>query len=276
MPLPENQPSSARRTFRLRIVSGLGLGAAAVAVALAGGPGFAAFWALAAITVALEWVAMFAVRRRALARVTAATAIVAAVIALEAGWLGAGLLAVAAGVLVLALISGPMAGLGVAYAAPVALGAIVLRADPQLGLAAIVWLFAVVWGTDIAAYFVGRAVGGPRLWRAVSPGKTWSGAVGGALFGTAASMAVAALFGLRGFVALGLVGLLVSLTTQAGDLFESSLKRRAGVKDSGHIIPGHGGVMDRLDGFTAAACLAASIGILRAGAQSAGQGLLSW
>ena len=119
-----------------------------------------------------------------------------------------------------------------------------------------IFLFAVVWATDIVAYFAGRAIGGPKLVPRVSPKKTWSGAIGGTL--AAVIVAVVARQGDGGVRVVRhrhAGGDLLSICAQAGDLFESALKRRFGAKDSGHLIPGHGGLMDRLDGFVAAACL---------------------
>lgn len=264
------------RTLRLRIASALVLGAAAVATALAGGIGFAVFWSIASIAVAAEWMGLFAARRATAAMVLAAIGLAVAAALLASGLVAASLLAAAFAALLVALTCGPMAGLGVLYAMPAMLGPLLLRADPSLGLVAVVWLFGVVWGTDIAAFFVGRAIGGPKLWPAVSPGKTWSGAIGGAAFATATSLLIGAGFGLTDHFALGCIGLAVSAATQLGDLFESGMKRQAGVKDSGHIIPGHGGVMDRLDGFIAAAALAAAVGTLHAGPGAAARGLLVW
>lgn len=129
------------------------------------------------------------------------------------------------------------------------------RAMPEIGAVLIAWMFAVVWTTDIAAYFSGRAIGGPKLWPQVSPNKTWSGAIGGTLAGTLMGGLVAMLAAGAGLiipwsvVIVLMASLLASIAGQAGDLAELALKRRAGVKDSGSLIPGHGGVMDRLDGF---------------------------
>ena len=124
------------------------------------------------------------------------------------------------------------------------------------------WLFLVVWISDIGAYFVGRKIGGPKLWPAISPKKTWAGLVGGLIFGTL----VATLFVVVDHLMVGphfidgltLIGLsfATSLVSEAGDLFESGIKRHFGAKDSGHIIPGHGGIMDRLDSFVAAGLFA--------------------
>lgn len=264
------------RALRLRIVSALVLGTAAVAAALGGGLGFAMFWCAASIAVAAEWIGLFAARRRRIAVGVAALGLAVAAALLVADLLAASLLAAACAAALVALLCRPMAGLGVLYALPAMLAPVLLRADPAFGLAAVAWLFGVVWGTDIAAFFVGRAVGGPKLWPAISPGKTWSGAVGGAACAIAASLAAGAAFGLTDHVALACIGLAGSAATQLGDLFQSGMKRRAGVKDSGHIIPGHGGVMDRLDGFIAAAALAAAVGTLHAGSDSAARGLLLW
>jgi phosphatidate cytidylyltransferase len=269
--------SAANRDLRFRVLSSVALAAAALATAWAGGVVFAAFWTIAAAGVAAEWVRLTAGPNSAATPIVAGLFILAAsVVAMAMSPLSA-VSIILAGVFVLGAISRPLAALALPYAAPVALGSILLRADPTFGFAAILWLFAVVWGTDTAAFFVGRALRGPKLWPAISPGKTWSGAIGGALIGTLAGLLVAALSGVAPRLwPVALAGLAASVAAQAGDLFESSVKRRAGVKDSGWLIPGHGGLMDRLDGFTAAAAFAAILGVARAGAGSAGQGLLSW
>lgn len=128
-------------------------------------------------------------------------------------------------------------------------GLVHLRAE--VGLAAMLWLAGVVVGTDVAGYFAGRALGGPKFWPRVSPKKTWSGTVAGWL----AAAGVGAGFVVWGGAGAGLIGLSVALSmaAQAGDVSESALKRRAGVKDSSALIPGHGGVMDRFDGMFGAA-----------------------
>jgi phosphatidate cytidylyltransferase len=165
---------------------------------------------------------------------------------------------------------------GVVYAGVVLLSPTLLRNDPKFGLQALLFLFAVVWSTDICAYLIGRAVGGPLLWPRVSPNKTWSGAIGGLIGGVAAGIAVAyASGGARAAIA-GVLALVLSIVAQGGDLFESAVKRRFGVKDTSHLIPGHGGVMDRLDGFLVAALAAVLIGILRQGVAAPGRGLLAW
>jgi len=137
-------------------------------------------------------------------------------------------------------------------------------------------LFAIVWTTDIVAYFLGRMIGGPKLLPRVSPKKTWSGAISGLAAAVLAAVAVAKVAGLSGLSSIALVAAILSFVAQAGDLFESQLKRRFGAKDSSHLIPGHGGLMDRLDGFVFAAVVAALIGILRGGVEAPARGLLVW
>ncbi|UVK52773.1 phosphatidate cytidylyltransferase [Mesorhizobium sp. AR02] len=162
---------------------------------------------------------------------------------------------------------------GLAYASVSGLSLALLRDGDHSGLVAILFLFAVVWATDIFAYFVGRAVGGPKLAPSISPGKTRSGALGGAVGGVVAGVMLAAAAGAGNLALLGLVALVLSIVAQVGDLFESWVKRRHGRKDSGVLIPGHGGVMDRVDGLVAAALALYVIGWISAGADHPAQGL---
>jgi phosphatidate cytidylyltransferase len=165
---------------------------------------------------------------------------------------------------------------GLIYAGSLIVAPLAIRHHPQWGFAGILFLFAVVWGTDILGYLVGRTIGGPKLWPRISPKKTWSGAVAGTCFAMLVGWAFAWALGLDDALRLALLGLVLSVAAQAGDLFESSVKRRFGAKDSGQIIPGHGGLMDRLDGFLVAATVAAVYGVSRSGLESAAQGLLQW
>lgn len=165
---------------------------------------------------------------------------------------------------------------GLLYSGALLTAPIILRRDHDLGFAALVFLFALVWATDIAGYFAGRAIGGAKLAPKISPNKTWAGAIGGTLGAVLAGVAVAKFFALPNLVAVGIIALLLSVAAQAGDLFESSIKRRFGAKDAGKLIPGHGGVMDRMDGFLVAATLAAIIGIFHASLTTAARGLLLW
>lgn len=164
--------------------------------------------------------------------------------------------------------------LGLLYIAAPVLSLIYFRASPTHGFYAVLFILVVVWGTDTAAYFTGRHFGGKKLAPAISPGKTWSGAIGG-LF---AGLIFGALFAISieaDPVIPALIGLLLSAASQAGDLAESAIKRHFGVKDSSALIPGHGGILDRLDGVITAAALAAHIALLRDPANPA-KALLIW
>jgi phosphatidate cytidylyltransferase len=165
---------------------------------------------------------------------------------------------------------------GIVYAGIGFLGPALLRSDGQIGFWAFVFVALTVWMTDILAFFFGRGLGGPLLWPRVTPNKTWSGAIGGLAGGVAGGIAVAYASGSGRLASIGVIALALSLLAQAGDLFESAVKRRFGVKDAGRIIPGHGGLMDRLDGFLFAAAAAAIIGILHGGTGVVAHGLLLW
>jgi phosphatidate cytidylyltransferase len=167
------------------------------------------------------------------------------------------------------------AAAGFLYAAAAQVASLLVRLDQAKGLSALILVLLVVWATDIGGYFAGRAIGGPKLWPRVSPKKTWAGAIGGFV----ASLLVAIGFSasdLGKTLPLLILAAMLSVAAQLGDLFESAIKRRFGVKDSGHIIPGHGGVMDRLDGFVAAIVLAAIFGVLRGGVDGVGHALMVW
>ncbi len=264
-----------------RVVSAAVLVAIALVTLYVGGVVFTLFWLAAAFAVNWEWQGLIGGEQR-LGRVAAGGAAVAAAAALG----GSGLAGAAAlEVLGFAAISAFLAGRerrvwaagGVVYAGALAFSVCWLRESPDFGVLAIAYLFAIVWGTDVFAYFGGRLIGGPKLWPRVSAGKTWSGTitgvVSGALLGVATAYAGggAALAGPQTF----LVGLSAAAISQLGDLFESSVKRRFGVKDSSQLIPGHGGVMDRLDGFIFACVFAAAMGLVR-GDPSAAANLFFW
>lgn len=151
---------------------------------------------------------------------------------------------------------------GVAYIGLPAMAFLILRGENQSGMLTIMWLFAVVWAADICAYFAGRVIGGPKLAPRISPKKTWAG-LWGAVAGSAVTGAAVAYFaGLADFIPLGLLGGALAIVEQLGDLFESALKRHYGVKDSGRLIPGHGGVLDRVDGLVAASLILAAVIII--------------
>jgi phosphatidate cytidylyltransferase len=137
---------------------------------------------------------------------------------------------------------------GFLYTAVAGLSLLYLR-QQEFGMILVYYLLAVVWGTDIGAYLAGRSIGGPKLIPSISPNKTWAGLVGGMALAAAAGYGVAEGFDTKGSISAALLALILACVAQAGDVFESHLKRRADIKDSGQLIPGHGGVLDRIDGL---------------------------
>jgi phosphatidate cytidylyltransferase len=248
-----------RSELKQRVVSGIIMAAAAFAAVAAGGAVFALAVALLAWLVFREWMALTAATAFPGPAFAAngAMGLAAFSTALLPGPLALGAIAVcaAAAYTVLDRHHAPtarMAAFAIGYCALAALSLCGLRAAPE-GLAAVLMLFAIVWGTDIGAYFVGRRIGGPKLAPAISPGKTRSGAAGGMVIAMAGAAIVSAVTGFATVPGAAAAGGFVSIVSQAGDLFESWLKRVAGVKDSGRIIPGHGGAFDRVDGLLPAA-----------------------
>lgn len=165
---------------------------------------------------------------------------------------------------------------GLAYALAFLVSVVLVRESSEYGAVAIFFLFAVVWATDICAFFAGRAIGGPKLWPAVSPKKTWAGFVGGTLGGAIAAYIVARLFGVPDKLELVGLAVVLSVIAHGGDLFESWVKRSFHQKDSGALIPGHGGAMDRLDGFIFAVTAAMLIGLAKGGLWNVAGGLMRW
>lgn len=249
-----------------RTISAAFLICAALFVAWQGGELFGAFWALAAIAICWEWLRMadvktFAPRFCAVIVASVALGLLSAIPHLSTGWAFLALIPIfafssAATFLGRTERDRRWIAFGILYAGVIAFFPSYIREIPGNGWSNIVWVFAVVWGTDIAAYFVGRSLGGPKLWPRVSPNKTWSGFCGGLAAGTLAGIAVVLFLdngtGLMSWRQVGIFSAIASILSQGGDLAESALKRHFGVKDSSFLIPGHGGVMDRLDGFWAA------------------------
>lgn len=264
----------------LRVGSALVLVPLAIGTAYLGGWLFALFWGAAAMGVLWEWTALVARNDQRSVPLTGGASLALAVVLVAAGHLLAAVVVLAMGAigaasLALAERRTWVAG-GIPYAGALALAPIVLRADDADGFLAVIFLFAIVWTTDISAYFAGRALGGPKLMPQVSPNKTWAGAVGGLIASVVVTLALAKMAGLTALFALAMLAVVLSVFAQGGDLFESFLKRRFHAKDSGHLIPGHGGLMDRLDGFVSASVAAALIGLARGGFEAPGHGLLVW
>ncbi len=258
--------------LRMRVLSGVILAPLALAAVWFGGAAFLVLVAVGVALLTLEWGAMCAPETPIRAALVMAVAILAAIFTAYHGhpWIGWLVVAIgAAAGAVFTLLRGRIdrpadIAFGVLYVGAPAVALIWLRGW-QGGREWTLMLLAVVWSADICAFLVGNALKGPRLWPRFSPNKTWTGFFGGLLGGALAGVGVAAIpFGPGGpsLVSAAWIGLLAALAAMAGDLWESMLKRRFGVKDSGDLIPGHGGLLDRVDGLMFAAVLVAGVRLL--------------
>ena len=270
--------------LQLRTISAIVLAAAVLLLTWLGGMPFRLLSAAIALAIFYEWSRMSRPKSDAGWPMGGLAMLPEVAILLFAGALVAGvpalvLIGLSAVFAVILWVAGRLRGeaaweaTGFGYAALSGLSLALLRGNDAAGLIAILFLFSVVWATDIFAYFVGRRIGGPKLAPAISPGKTRSGALGGAVGGVVAGLLLASVLGTGNLIALAIVALLLSIISQAGDLFESWVKRRHGYKDSGSLIPGHGGVMDRVDGLVAAAFALYVIGWMSGSADHPALGL---
>ena len=233
------------------------IGLAAVAL-WAGGLGFWLVVAAIALLMMAEWAGLSGASRRerllSQYALSVPLAIMAPGLAAGPGFLAFGLVIGAAFFIAAVTRKGQLAA-GVLYSGLPVLALLALREHPAHGLLFTFWAMALVWASDTGAYFAGRAIGGPKLAPQISPNKTWAGFFGGVVAaGIFAGLLVVG-FGLP--VILAVATPFLAMLSQLGDLFESHLKRCAGVKDSGNLLPGHGGILDRLDGLVAVAPFAA-------------------
>ena len=273
---PAAAPDS--RNLVMRIAAAAVLIPLAVAIAYAGGWLWTLLVTLAARGLFLDWLAIVGLAGATRVMVPGVVALAVAGLCFAIGRLDAALMVLAAGFVAVVAIAPERrswAAAGFLYAAAAEIASVLVRLDPVKGFAALMFVLLIVWVTDSGGYFAGRGIGGPKLWPKVSPKKTWAGAAGGFAASLAVAVAFAA-FGLGNTGPLLMLSAVLSVVSQLGDLFESAVKRRFGVKDSGNIIPGHGGLMDRLDGFVAAVVVAALFGFLRGGADGVGRGLMVW
>lgn len=217
-------PSPAWRDLRVRVLSALVIAPVCLGALWLGGIGWEVLIVLLAIGMAAEWTTISRARRGGAMGRSAATLAV-----------------------------------GLIYLVPATVALIWMRDDAIVGLANVLFILLVVWASDIGAYLAGRTFGGPRLAPAISPGKTWSGAIGGLVSAALVGVAVVSLTTGGDVLHGGLMGAMLGIAAQIGDLIESAVKRHFGVKDSGWLIPGHGGLLDRLDGLLMAAPLAAIV-----------------
>ena len=286
-----NEPAgpSDRQNFLRRTASALVLAPLAIGAAFVGGVLFAAACTVTAALVLWEWSLLVSRAADWRILVPGLPALCAAAVLAQSSEPVVAIAAIALGALgaAVATVLQPQGGqwsaaavvwaaAGVVYAGIVSTSLIMLRSDPQMGFVALSFLFATVWATDIFAYLTGRRLGGPLLAPQLSPKKTWSGAIGGLAGGVVAGALVAYASARTHLVAAGVLALILSTAAQGGDLLESSVKRRFGAKDTSALIPGHGGVMDRVDGLLVAALIAVVIGALRFGTAASARGLLLW
>jgi phosphatidate cytidylyltransferase len=266
------------RNLLMRVVAALVLAPLAIAIAYAGGWLWTLLVTAAAIGLYLEWLTVVGAAGETRVVASGIVALAAAGLCLVTGRIDVALALLGIGLVAVALMAPAprqWSATGFLYAAAAGIASVLLRLDVAKGFVALMFVLLIVWVTDIGGYFAGRGLGGPKLWSRVSPKKTWAGAIGGFV----ASLVVAggfAAFDLGRTGPLLMLGGVLSVVSQLGDLFESAVKRRFGVKDSSHIIPGHGGLLDRLDGFVAAVIVAALFGFLRGGADGVGRGLMVW
>lgn len=274
---PRAQPHKSEMLTRL--VSAIVMAALALGSALVSVWTFVALVIAAGVTVSWEWGrlvrkagfdAIAGIQSAAVASVAVAVALsrpglalIAAIVAL----VGTGLLAVSSATVGWSL-------LGIAYSVLSTWSMVWLRSDPTLGATALLYLLLVAWTTDTASYGGGRLVGGPKLAPSISPRKTWSGLLAGILAPALVGYAFALFLQDTSAWRLTLVSIVIAAACQAGDLGESAVKRRFGTKDMSNLIPGHGGLLDRIDGLLIAAIAAALIA-LRDPANP-GRGLLIW
>ncbi len=263
--MTDGGPPQASPSFRdvgVRVAAGVAMAVVALAVLWAGSLPFAVLVAAIAVVVSWEWGRIVRSGGVDAIFVIQAGAVIVAVLLASRGLAGLGLIAVLVSAIISALLAfgerGHMAALGALYAGLPAVALVWLRGADMIGMLAVLFLLLAVWTTDTGAYFGGRQIGGPKLMPRVSPNKTWSGL----LCGVGAAGIVGLAFALLANAGLHpgrmtVSGMALGLVAQAGDLFESALKREYGVKDASTLIPGHGGFMDRIDGLVAAAVIAA-------------------
>jgi len=241
----------------LRLVSALILGTFVLAVTWAGGAYFRVLMGSAALLIFREWSTITDGGKNSSGTLAGWLFVALATAAMIAGYSNHALIicavaAVSLGILGIVTNGGLWVAGGVVYALVPSIAHVQIREYPQ-GLIMILLIFVIVWGTDIGAYFAGRTFGGPKLAPAISPKKTWSGFFGGLIASIIGTMILLNYTSTLVLSSPLIIAAVLSVFSQLGDLFESWIKRRFDVKDSGQLIPGHGGIMDRVDGLIVAA-----------------------
>jgi phosphatidate cytidylyltransferase len=265
-PGPSLAPAPAiKKDLAPRVLSGVVMGAVALGCLYAGRLPFTGLILVVALLMSWEWGNV--VRAGAVDNILVVhgLAVGAAVLLTAFGYAALAVIVLIVGMFIIAALrfgeTARQSALGVLYVGVPAIALITLRSSEPHGLNAVLFTLLAVIVTDTCAYFAGRAIGGPKLWPKVSPNKTWSGLAGGVLGAAVVGAAFGAVVAGASSLRLVLIGLVLGLAAQAGDLGESALKRRFEIKDTSTLLPGHGGVMDRMDGIVTAATLALLIGL---------------
>jgi phosphatidate cytidylyltransferase len=252
--------------LKQRLVWGIAFAALAFALTYAGPLPFAVLVLVCALVISWEWGRLVRGAAFDLGFFVHAGAVTAAIALAAAGYAALGLAVVGVAAITLVPLyigrGARLSALGVFYVGLPAMALLWMRGDEPYGFTAVLFIFAVVWGSDTAAYAAGRTIGGPKLWPRVSPNKTWAGFIGALVAGAVAGAIFAALIGDADATRLVLLGIGLAAVAQAGDLAESALKRLFSLKDASDLIPGHGGFMDRMDSLVAAATVAALIALV--------------
>lgn len=265
---PAHTPARAAQSGELvkRGVSAVLLGGLALAAVWFGSPAFTIVVIAVSIVMSWEWGRVVRGGDFDATMVAHAIGVTAATILADKshiGWAIAVLVASGAIVFVRQAAVRPwLSAMGLAYVGLPAMALVWLRGEPGHGFLAVAFVFATVWAHDTFAMLVGKAVGGPRLWPALSPNKTWAGFAGGMVAAAAIGWATDAIVGGTHPFGLALIGITLGLSASAGDLLESGLKRRYGVKNASGLIPGHGGFLDRMDGIVTASMTAIIVALL--------------
>ena len=273
-------PDAAKASSNLfiRVVAALILAPLTIMVVFAGGWLWILLVTALAVGLFYEWHAIVNAKREPRVFAVGVIGLELIGLALWFGWNGVAFVTAIIAPTLIAFLSAERRGWnvgGFVYAAAALIASVLVRFDPAIGFYALVYPLLIVWVTDIGGYFAGRTFGGPKLAPRISPKKTWAGALGGLALSIVIALA-ATWLGWGRLVPMLVIGILLSIVSQFGDLFESWVKRQFDVKDSSQIIPGHGGLLDRLDGFVAAIVFAAIFGFMRAGLDGVGRGFMMW
>ncbi len=268
MPLEET-PAKPKSNLQQRVLSAAILAPVVLGLIYLGGWAYTVLVVAAAVLFLWEWFSITGTKQGSPSAISGQAALVVGGVLQASGEVSLGLAVILGGAVITFAVSGfsktgRWGAEGVIYSGFALISLIALR-NGAAGLIVTYFLFFVVWATDIFAYFTGRALGGPKLWARVSPKKTWSGAIGGLVLAVVSGVGVVAVAGASDLLAWAGLAAVLSVVSQAGDLLESAIKRRFDVKDSSQIIPGHGGIMDRIDGLVAAAIFAVLIGLVFGG-----------